>query len=82
MAEDLNFDVVMRGYDRDQVDKTIEELRTEVEHLSEYNETAAREISTLKAEVDNLKEQVKKGGPNGYAALGAQFEQTLRLAEE
>ena len=42
MAEDLNFDIVMRGYDREQVDKTMDELRTEIEHLSEYNETAAR----------------------------------------
>lgn len=82
MAEEENFDIVMRGYDRDQVDKTLNEMRLEIEHLTEYNESAASEIATLKAEVENLKEQVKKGGPNGYAALGAQFEQTLRLAEE
>ena len=76
------FDVVMRGYDRDQVDKTMEEMRLEIEHQATYNEKAASEISILKAEVDNLKVQLKTGGPNGYAALGAQLEQTLRLAEE
>jgi len=94
MAEEENFDkvmrgydreafaVVMRGYDRDRVDKAIEEMRREIEHQATYNEKAASEISILKTEVDNLKVQVKTGGPNGYAALGAQFEQTLRLAEE
>jgi cell division septum initiation protein DivIVA len=76
------FDVVMRGYDRSQVDKTIEEMRLEIEHQATYNDKAATEISILKTEVDNLKVQVKNAGPNGYAALGAQFEQTLRLAEE
>ena len=77
-----SFDVVMRGYDRDQVDKAMEEMRLEIEHQATYNEQAASEISILKTEVENLKVQVKTGGPNGYAALGAQFEQTLRLAEE
>ena len=27
-----DFDVVMRGYDRNQVDKTIEEMRLEIDH--------------------------------------------------
>lgn len=82
MAEEENFDIVMRGYDRAQVDQTIEELKLENEHLSTYNEGAASEIANLKAEVETLREQVKKSGATGYAALGAQFEQTLRLAEE
>lgn len=82
MAEQDNFDIVMRGYDRTQVDQTIEEMKLENEHLSTYNEGAAAEIANLKAEIESLREQVKKSGANGYAALGAQFEQTLRLAEE
>jgi cell division septum initiation protein DivIVA len=82
MAEEENFDIVMRGYDRAQVDQTIDEMRLEIDHLGAYNENAAAEIATLKAEVESLKEQVKKSGATGYAALGAQFEQTLRLAEE
>jgi len=82
MAEEENFDIVMRGYDRAQVDQTIDEMRLEIDHLGAYNKNATAEIATLKAEVENLKEQVKKSGATGYAALGAQFEQTLRLAEE
>ena len=45
-----DFDVVMRGYDRNQVDKTIEEMRLEIEHQATYNEQAASEITILKAE--------------------------------
>jgi cell division septum initiation protein DivIVA len=77
-----DFDIVMRGYNRSQVENMIEEMRIEIEHLGTYNERAASEISTLKAEVLELKIQVKTGGPNGYVALRAQFEQTLGLAEE
>ena len=82
MAEEETFDIVMRGYDRAQVDNTIEEMRVENEHLSAYNESAVTEIANLKAEIEVLKTQIRNSGQTGYAALGAQFEQTLRLAEE
>jgi len=76
------FGLSLRGYNRSHVDNMIEEMRDEIEHLSSYNERATSEISRLKAEVLELKIQVKTGGPNGYVALRAQFEQTLGLAEE
>jgi cell division septum initiation protein DivIVA len=82
MAEEETFDIVMRGYDRAQVDTTVEEMRVENEHLSAYNESAVTEIANLKAEIEVLKTQIRNSGQTGYAALGAQFEQTLRLAEE
>lgn len=82
MADEETFDIVMRGYDRNQVDSTLEELRVENEHLSTYNESAVTEIASLKAEIELLKEQIRNSGQSGYAALGAQFEQTLRLAED
>jgi cell division septum initiation protein DivIVA len=77
-----DFGLSLRGYNRNQVDDMIEEMRDEIEHLSAYNERATSEISKLRAEVLELKIQVKTGGPNGYVALRAQFEQTLALAEE
>jgi cell division septum initiation protein DivIVA len=82
MADEENFDIVMRGYDRTQVDSIIDEMRVENEHLSTYNESAVTEIANLKSEMELLKEQLRNSGQSGYAALGAQFEQTLRLAEE
>ncbi len=77
-----DFSIVPFGYNRDQVNSMIEQMRLEIEHLGTYNERAASEISILKAEILELKIQVKTGGPNGYVALRAQFEQTLALAEE
>ncbi len=77
-----DFSIAPLGYNRNQVNNMIEEMSIEIEHLSKYNERAVSEISILKAEILELKIQVKTGGPNGYVALRAQFEQTLALAEE
>ncbi len=77
-----DFSIAPLGYNRNQVNSMIEEMSIEIEHLSKYNERAVSEISILKAEILELKIQVKTGGPNGYVALRAQFEQTLALAEE
>ena len=78
MAED-NFSTEMRGYRKDEVDRVIAELRTELDHVRDYNYSASAEIEQLKNENEQLKK--KKTAP-GYAELGAQFESTLRLAEE
>ncbi|MEY3662519.1 MAG: hypothetical protein RI919_35 [Actinomycetota bacterium] len=75
-----NFSTEMRGYKKDEVDRVLSELRAELEHVREYNFNAASELDTLRAEVAALKK--KKDSAPGYAELGAQFEQTLRLAEE
>mgnify|MGYP000036995333 CR=1 FL=1 len=77
--EDENFSLEMRGYKRDEVDRVLAELRAELDHVRDYNYTASSEIEQLKAENETLK---KKKATPGYAELGAQFEQTLRLAEE
>lgn len=78
MAED-NFSTEMRGYKKDEVDRVVSELRTELDHVRDYNYSASAEIEQLKNENEQLKK--KKTAP-GYAELGAQFESTLRLAEE
>lgn len=75
-----DFSTEMRGYKKDEVDRVLGELRAELEHVREYNFNAASELDTLRAEVAALKK--KKDSAPGYAELGAQFEQTLRLAEE
>lgn len=77
-----DFSIAPLGYNRNQVDSMIEEMRNEIEHISRYNERAVSEISVLKTEILELKIQLKTGGSNGYVALRAQFEQTLALAEE
>ncbi len=78
--EDENFSLEMRGYKRDEVDRVLAELRAELEHVRDYNYTASAELEQVKNELETLKR--KKTATPGYAELGAQFEQTLRLAEE
>ena len=80
--ENEQFTIAFRGYEKDEVDRVLAELRAELEHIREYNFTASSEVEALKSERNALKEQIKNGGAPGYAALGAQFEQTLRLAED
>ena len=80
--DNSEFTLVFRGYDKDEVDTSFAELRTELEHVRDYNFKAASEVEFLKNEIASLKQRLKKGGTSGYAELGAQFEQTLRVAEE
>lgn len=63
MADEETFDIVMRGYDRNQVDTTLEELKVENEHLSTYNESAVTEIASLKAEIELLKRTITQIWP-------------------
>ena len=72
--ENEQFTIAFRGYEKDEVDRVLTELRAELEHVREYNFSASSEVETLKAELESLKAKVKKGGAPGYAELGAQFE--------
>lgn len=82
ILENEQFTIAFRGYEKEEVDRVLAEMRAELEHVREYNFSASSEVENLKAQLEALKSQVKKGGAPGYAELGAQFEQTLRLAEE
>ena len=46
MAED-NFGIEMRGYKKDEVDRVVSELRTELDHVRDYNYSASAEIEQL-----------------------------------
>ena len=80
--ENSEFTVAFRGYDKDEVDTTFASMREELEHVREYNYKAASEVEFLKSEIASLKQRLKRDSGTGYAELGAQFEQTLRVAEE
>ena len=80
--ENEQFTIAFRGYEKDEVDRVMAEMRAELEHVREYNFSASGEVEGLKSELEALKAKVRKGGAPGYAELGAQFEQTLRLAED
>jgi cell division septum initiation protein DivIVA len=69
------FDVVLRGYDRHQVEEHIKQLDNEVRQSREQTSAMQRELSDAHRQ---LQEQERPT----YSGLGARIEQLLRLAEE
>jgi cell division septum initiation protein DivIVA len=81
-VDNSEFQLVFRGYDKDEVDTAVAAMREELDHVRDYNYKAASEVEFLKSEIASLKQRLKRDAGTGYAELGAQFEQTLRVAEE
>ncbi len=75
------FSTAVGGYSRNEVDEYITWLRKTMQELESYNSLAVREQNSLRERVVQLEESLKLAKSPGYAQLGAQFEQTLRLAE-
>lgn len=69
------FDVVLRGYERNQVTEYLESLRAEVK---EANEKAEKYKGDLNAKNQQLAERERPS----YSGLGSRIEELLRLAEE
>src|SRR5689334_25260467 len=69
------FDVVLRGYDRHQVEEHIKQLDNEVRQSREQTSAMQRELSDAHRQ---LQEQERPT----YSGLGARIEQLLRLAVE
>ena len=80
--DNSEFQLVFRGYDKGEVDAAVSAMREELDHVRDYNYKAASEVEFLKSEIASLKQRLKRDAGTGYAELGAQFEQTLRVAEE
>lgn len=83
MAEDfkVNFSSSVAGYNRAEVEAFVKKIMDEARRLEEYSSLAIREQTTLRERVVQLEESLKLAKSPGYAQVGAQFEQTLRLAE-
>ncbi|MGH3098328.1 MAG: DivIVA domain-containing protein [Streptosporangiales bacterium] len=69
------FDVVMRGYARNQVDDYVSQVESSVKQLRDHNSELNEALQTTQKKVD---EQAKPS----YAGLGGRVEQLLRLAED
>lgn len=69
------FDVVMRGYARNQVDDYVSQVESSVKQLRDHNSELNEALQSTQKKVD---EQAKPS----YAGLGGRVEQLLRLAEE
>lgn len=83
MAEEFRatFSSSVAGYNRAEVDAFVHKLMDEAKRLEEYSSLAIREQASLRERLVQLEESLKLAKSPGYAQVGAQFEQTLRLAE-
>ena len=62
----------MRGYDRDQVDARISELRDELSRARQGNVRNNQELDSLRAEVSSLNDQLTRTGKIDAAAIVAE----------
>ena len=62
----------MRGYDRDQVDARISELRDELSRARQGNVRNNQELDSLRAEVSALNDQLTRTGKIDAAAIVAE----------
>ncbi len=81
MAE-KEFPLAFRGYQKEDVDQYLEEVLNELSLTKMQNKRSFEESTALRNEISNLRQKLKASTNMGYADLGSQFEQTLRMAEE
>jgi cell division septum initiation protein DivIVA len=75
-----HFDVVLRGYERHQVDTHLRALAVLVEQLREELTESSRRDSVLSADLARLRGENERGRPS-FEALGERVAQMLSLAE-
>jgi len=75
------FGTAISGYNRAEVDRHVAWLQKNLAETEQYNAMAIREQNALRERIVELQESEKLNRSPGYAQVGAQFEQTLRLAE-
>lgn len=75
-----SFDIVRRGYDRDQVDAQMRELRDRVNAAETQRKAAEQHARALEGELRNARSQ-QADGPISQDSFGFRAEKILRLAE-
>lgn len=83
MANDeAEFGTELRGYRRDEVERSLNDLRRELIKSNNDRADAAKEIRLLQARVSELQGELDEAGTPTYSGLGTRLESTLRVAEE
>src|SRR3954465_7188727 len=72
----------MRGYNREEVDRALKDLRRELIAANSANTEAQKELKRLSAQVEELSSELEEVGSPTYSGLGHRLENTLRIAEE
>jgi len=81
-TDESSFSIQVRGYNRDEVDKAMQELRRELIKANTEKAEASKDLKQLHAQVAELQTDLEEVGAPTYSGLGARLETTLRLAEE
>ncbi|PTW90512.1 hypothetical protein C8A06_0201 [Microbacteriaceae bacterium MWH-Ta3] len=82
MSAEDKFPIVMRGYNRADVDKAIADLQREVMEANTERSSQALEIKRISDLLEVFEADAVSGDKPTYAGLGAKLEQVLRTAEE
>ncbi|HSP38923.1 MAG TPA: sugar-binding protein [Frankiaceae bacterium] len=75
------FDLVRRGYDREQVDSHLAWLEERVQEAEQAREAAEASASQASADADQARDELESGRPS-WDALGERISTILNLAEE
>lgn len=81
-AEETEFPVVMRGYDRGSVDDAIRDFRRELLNLTTQNSTLAAELREAQNRLATLETELAENKNPSYAGVGAKAAQILATTEE
>ncbi len=79
---DVQFPMAFRGYEKESVDAQIKDLLGELSVTKQNLRHRQQEVESARIDIAQLREKLKNNTNFGYADLGSQFEQTLRVAEE
>jgi len=81
-AEETEFPVVMRGYERPLVDDAIRDFRKEILNLTALNNQLLAELREAQNRVIDLESRISEVENPTYAGVGAKAAQILATAEE
>ena len=81
-GEDPLFPVVMRGYERDAVDRSILELRKELIQVSGQSAQLANELKDAQAQLDAANAALTEAADPTYSGVGAKAALILSTAED
>lgn len=81
-ADETDFPIVMRGYDRGLVDDSIKDFRKELINLTNLNSQLAAELRQAQNRLIELETDASEAKSPSYAGVGAKAAQILSTAEE
>ena len=81
-GEETLFPVVMRGYERDAVDRSILELRKELMQVSSQNAQLANELKEAQAQLEAARAAMAEAADPTYSGVGAKAALILSTAED